>query len=265
MTCHARTGVAVVTHNHSRWWRLLDVVLILTILLGLADAVAPPVNANHRVPGGWHQSKMHSAAAGQEEAACVQVGDSHNSHADFRLNVRAKMYIDNPSEDWDGLANNKIWLDLPLVNGTVQPCSGFPNRSSIPIELYMSHNTTIKDPNWWYANACGSNVACTKNDVDVWNSVVGHWDKRDSYIWFPERTLYYSDRFNSDGTHPWHNHYQRAYVVSHEFGHVFGLDDGTGDMCDLSIMHAGKGNCPINIFWPQRIDRDSVVSIADNG
>ncbi len=245
-------------------WPWMERALVIIILLGVVYAFTTDADANHRVAGGWHQTKMHSSAADQEEAVCVQVGsDAHMSHADFRLNVRAKLYIDNPAEDWDELASNKIYLNMPLVNGAVQPCSGFPNRSSIPIELYMSHNTTVKDANWAFANACGSNVACTKNDVDVWNPVVGHYDKRNSYIWFPEKTLYTNT--TSSGPHPWHNDAQRAYVVSHEFGHVFGLNDGTGTMCNTSIMHAGKGGCGISIFWPQQIDRDSVVNIANNG
>ena len=251
--------------NRPRAWKAAYAATGFTMLLGLANAMAAPASANHRVNGGWHQSKMHSAAAGQEENICVQAGAAHNGHADFRENVRRKLYVDNPAEDWDGLAANKVWLNLPLVNGTAQPCSAFPNRANIPIELYMSHNTMVKDPNWIAANACGWDVACATNDVAVWNPVVGHWDKRDSIVWFPERALYNVNAFNANGTHPWHNDFQRAYVVSHELGHVFGLNDGAGDLCGVSIMHAGKGGCGISIFWPQGVDRNSVTNIANFG
>lgn len=45
----------------SRWWTRLYVGLVMLILLGLANAVTPYAMANHRVAGGWHQTKMHSA------------------------------------------------------------------------------------------------------------------------------------------------------------------------------------------------------------
>lgn len=238
------------------------------IVLGVANAVTPSANANDRVAG-WHQTKMHSAAD-QKEAACVQAGgDTHIDQANFRENVRKKMYIDNTAEDWDLLADSKIYLDLPLSNGGVQPCTGFSNRSSIPIEMYMSHNTKNKDANWWYANPCplsstGKDQACTKNDVQVYNSLVKHYDYRDGFIWFPERALYLMDQYTNVGTHPYQTDTQRAFVVSHEWGHIFGLNDGGGDLCNQSIMHAGKGGCGISIFWPQGIDRDSVTKTANN-
>lgn len=123
--------------------------------------------------------------------------------------------------------------------------------------------TTVKDASWWYGNSCGANVACTKNDVDVWNAVVNHWDKRDSFIWFPETTLFVNTGVG--GSHSLQNDFQRSYVISHEFGHIFGLDDGFSYDCNKSIMHAGKGTCGITIFWPQQVDRDTVTNIANNG
>lgn len=258
------SAVSPGAHDTSPMWKFLYGGMIILIVLGLANIAVPEAHANHPVPG-WHQTKMHSSAADQKEAACVQVGSSHNSNADFRANVRAKMYVDNTAADWDLLANQKIYLDLPLVNGGVQPCSGFPNRSTIPVELYMAHDTSIKAANWIYANACGYNVACAKNDVQVYNPIISHYDYRDGFIWFPEKTLYYVDQYTGSSTHPYHNDSQRAYVVSHEWGHIFGLNDGGGDLCSQSIMHAGKSGCGISIFWPQQIDRDSVTNTANNG
>ena len=67
------------------------------------------------------------------------------------------------------------------------------------------------------------------------------------------------------GSHSLQNDFQRSYVISHEFGHIFGLDDGFSYDCNKSIMHAGKGTCGITIFWPRQIDRDAVTTIANNG
>lgn len=252
------------------WKRSLDkawlpacIILVSVIALELASILSPQAIANHRAATGWHLSKMHSSAADQEEDVCVQPGaDTHVAGSDLRLNIRGKLYIDNTAQDWDELASNKIYFNLPFVNGSYQPCSGFPNRSSIPIEIYEAHDPSVKDARWFYGDPCG-NIACTMNDGDVWNAIAGHYDKRDSYVFFPERTLYVN--ISSGGNHAWQNDSQRAYVISHEFGHVLGLADGTGDLCDKSIMHAGKSSCStIKIFWPQQIDRDSVVRIANN-
>lgn len=246
-----------------RYWLIISGCLMVVILVEVSIITSPKALANHRASLEWHQTKMHSADTSQKEAACVQPGDTHVSGADLRLNVRSKLYIENTAENWDELANNRIYLDLPFVNGAYQPCSGFPNRSSIPIEIYEAHDPSIQYTNWYYASPCG-NMACTKNDVAIWNSTVNHWDRRDSYVFFAERNLYVNTQ--TGGNHAWHNDSQRAYVISHEFGHVFGLADGTGDLCNQSIMHAGKGNCgTITIFWPRQIDRDSVINIATNG
>lgn len=256
---HYNSLVGAFARLMNKIWGLLCVSLVSIIVVEVATITSPQAMANHRAATGWHQTKMHSAASDQEEDVCVQPGDTHVAGSDLRLNVRGKLYIDNTAEDWDQLASNRIYLNMPLVNGGYQPCSGFPNRSSIPIEVYEAHDPSIKYANWYYGSPCG-NIACTMNDADVWNPVVGHWDKRDSYVFFPERTLYMSD-------HTWQYSTQRSYVISHEFGHVFGLADGTSNtLCSQSIMHAGKGTCgTITIFWPQQIDRDSVVSIATNG
>ncbi|WP_322489341.1 hypothetical protein [Chloroflexus sp.] len=248
-----------------RIWKILYGLLILTAIAGIVSNNLPTARANHRTASDDHQSKMHSSAADQKEAVCVQSSQEHITHTSFRSNVRRKLYIDNPAEDWDELANNKVFFDMPLVNGAVQPCSGFPNRAAIPIEIYLAHDPTTPQAAWnWVGGGspCG-NVACEDNRVLVFNPVIGHNDSRDSYIWFPERTLYIQQ---ADGSHILHNDSQRAYVVSHEFGHVLGLADGPNTQCAQSIMHAGKGTCvPIAIFWPQQIDRDSVTNIANNG
>ncbi len=213
--------------------------------------------ASHRAGNSWHQTKMHSASSTQKEAACVQPGGTNMpSGSDIRMNIRSKLYIDNPAQDWDLLASQKIYLDLPLVNGAYQPCTGFPNRSDIPIEIYVANDVSIKHTGWWAASPCG-NTSCTSNSRQVWNPVVNHYDQADSLVYFRKASpgLYVNNT-------TWESDTQRSWLISHEFGHVFGLDDGGGD-CATTIMHYW-GNC-YKIFWPSQQDRDTVTSIADNG
>jgi hypothetical protein len=240
---------------------------IFVILLGLANAYAPTLYANHRaLPLSWHQANIHSNAAGEEEAICGINASTHVSLESFLVNVQRKLFEDNPAEDWDSLAIDKIYFDMPLVNLTVQPCTAFPNRSAIPIEIYLAHNVGGSDPaddanvkaTWARLSPCG-NISCTSNENVVYNPVMGHDDATWSYVWFQENRLYLPD-------HSYHTDAQRSFIISHEFGHVLGLGDGgwQGDtLCNSSIMHDGKGVCApdgVSVVWPLRIDRVSVMN-----
>lgn len=257
-------GGAIV--DKTSWvWRTLYSGLVAVILSGLFSGATPYVTANHRTGQDDHQAKQTqagTAGSGVEEAVCVVSSLEHVSHTDLRATVRQKLYIDNLASDWDELANNKIWLDMPLVNNTVQPCQGFPNRASIPIEVYMAHDVSIKYANWISASPCG-NISCEDNQVLIYNSSVGHYDSRDSLIWFQENKLYNAD-------HTLRSNEQRSFIISHEFGHMLGLADGGGSgdtLCNSSIMHAGKGSCGTTpfVYWPTSIDRDTAVNNANGG
>lgn len=246
----------------SWWWQAVYSGLVVAILLGLANAATPFVTANHRTSQGDHQAKQTQAGTGVEENVCVVSSLEHISHSSLRSVIRRKLYIDSPAEDWDELAENRIWFDMPLVNGTVQPCHGFPNRASIPIEVYMAHDVSIHYPNWISASPCG-NISCQDNQVLIYNNSVGHYDSRDSLIWFQERALYNSD-------HTLRSNEQRSFIISHEFGHALGLADGgaPGDtLCGSSVMHAGKGSCGTTpyVYWPTAIDHETVINNAYGG
>ncbi len=266
MSSHDKVSAVDMHADHeSWWWRGMYAVLVAVILLGLINAATPFVGANHRTSQGDHQLKQTqagTAGSGVEEAVCVISSLEHVSHAGLRSTVRQKLYVDNPAEDWDELANNKIWFDMPLVNGSVQPCQNFPNRASIPIEVYMAHDVSIKYPYWLQASPCG-NISCEDNQALVYNSTVGHYDSRDSLIWFQENKLYNAD-------HTLRSNEQRSFIISHEFGHALGLADGgaSGDtLCRSSVMHAGKGSCgqiPY-VYWPTSIDRNTAINIANGG
>lgn len=249
-------------------WGASCIVLMCIIVIGFARSSSSSVYANHRESVlWWHQANIHSSS--KSEAICVISASSHVSNDSFRSNVRSKLYIDNPNQDWQGFSGNRINFDFPLVNGAVQPCNQFPNRASIPIETYLAHNVAGSDPSdnaivksyWGRLSTCG-NISCTSNENIQYNPAAGHDDTIWSYVWFQEKALYYSDHsYNSDA--------QRAFIVSHEFGHVLGLADGgwSGDtLCEASVMHDGKGVCGpgASVVWPQDIDRATAIATAYN-
>lgn len=256
---------AVVARRNTLWSALYN-SLIFVAMLGLITAATPVAQANHRSGPEEHNTWIHTNGPGQDELVCFQPKPNEGVVvAEFRDNVRAKLIIDNPNGDWHQLGDNRIFLDTALVNGGVQPCSGFPNRAAIPIENYLGADVSKADPNWVGGAAPCGNISCEDNQTRVFNNAVGHWDHHDSIIWFQRGALYtlvnnvWQRRSNE----------QRSFIVSHEFGHAFGLADGgqQGDaLCLKSVMHAGKGVCgqQPQVFWPTQIDRDSVTNVIFN-
>lgn len=247
-------------------WTSVYTILIFVILLGLANAAAPAALANHRLGPEDHNTWMHTNGPGQDELVCFQPKPNEGvGVAEFRDNVRAKLIIDNPASDWHQLGDNRIFLDTALVNGGVQPCSGFPNRAQIPFENYLGADVSRADPNWvGGASPCG-NISCEDNQTRVFNNAVQHWDHHDSIIWFKRDALYSL----VGGVWQRRSNEQRSFIVSHEFGHAFGLNGGgqPGDqLCLRSVMHAGKGVCgqQPQVFWPTQIDRDTATNIIFN-
>ncbi len=260
------TGAGSKAGGLSALWRLIHVTLAVITMVGLANVSMPVAQANHRRPAEQHNTWMHTRGPGQDELVCFQPKPNEGvTTAEFRDNVRAKLIIDNPNEDWHQLGENRIFLDTALVNNQVQPCSGFPNRASIPFEAYLGADVSVADPNWVGGAAPCGNVSCQSNQTRVFNNAVGHWDHHDSIIWFRRDALYTL----VNGVWQRRSHEQRSFIVSHEFGHAFGLADGgqQGDtLCLKSVMHAGKGVCGQvpQVFWPTQIDRDSVTNVIFN-
>src|SRR5688500_14156909 len=110
MLAHRTTTCSpTIVYTPSRLWGVIFAALILIIILGLVNIFVPTLQANHRdARVWWHQANMHSNAAGEEEAVCVISASTHVSHASFRSNVQAKLYVDNPSQDWHQLGADKI-------------------------------------------------------------------------------------------------------------------------------------------------------------
>lgn len=265
-----------IVYASSRLWGMIFAGLILIIILGIANASALVASASHIVGydstqgAFWHNTNIHTDIS---ERICV-ISSPVNQHitaGTFRSTVRDKLLrlnnagTQNPS-NWDGLAAGRISMDLPLFGGTVSPTASEPvqcnqltqtERNAVPIEIYLAHDVTRVD-NGFGQSPCTSfagNQACTRNTIPIYNATVNHTDLAYSYVWFPEAALYTST--HAEVANP-------QWVISHEFGHVLGLNDGNGDNCLGSVMHAGKGECGIDpsILWPSRADRVSVLNIA---
>jgi hypothetical protein len=256
-------------------WRALYVTLLLVCVLGVANATAPTAHANHPIgwwggnygaaPANWHQTNMHSVNA--LESVCIINTSTHVSDASFRSVLREKLYQYNGDgqlnpPNWDGLAGNKVNITIPLFNGALVECDELSQaqRNTMAIEAYHTHDVTTEKDGFNSASPCSrfaGNSACTENTYRVWNATARHYDMAWSYIWFPEASLY------NTSTHAYVAHPE--WVIHHEFGHVLGLNDGTGDQCYSSIMHAGKGGCPItaSTWWPTQADRNTVTYLAN--
>jgi len=256
-------------------WRALYGAVIVVIVLGLAKATTPVAHASHPIgwwggnygaaPANWHQTNMHSVSA--LESVCIINTSEDVTDASFRSILREKLYkyagtgqLNPPN--WDGLAGNKVDITIPLVNGALVECDKLPQaqRDTMAIEAYHTHDVTTVKPGFNSASPCrtfAGNSACTENTYRVWNATARHYDMAWSYVWFPEYLLY------NTTTHAYVANPQ--WIINHEFGHVLGLNDGTGDKCSSSIMHAGKGGCPVtaSTSWPTQADRTSVTYLAN--
>lgn len=256
-------------------WQFLYVVLTVVILLGLTNIGMETAHASHPIgwwggnygaaPANWHQTNMHSAT--KHEVICTINTSAHVSDENFRNLLRDKLYKRNRAgqlnpPNWDGLAGNKVYFTMAAFNGVVRECDDLTQaqRDTIPIEAYHTHDVTTAQAGFHSASPCRSfagNSACTENTHRVWNAIANHYDMAWSYVWFPEAALYNTST-HAPRTSP-------QWVINHEFGHVLGLNDGDGKTCPPSIMHAGKGVCPIttSTLWPTQSDRDSVTRIAN--
>jgi hypothetical protein len=281
----------------TRWWRRIYTILVALIAVGFIRVSAPAAEASHVIgwwggnSGGsaanWHNTAIHSSAVNED--ICVISSSTHVTSGNFRLNIRDVLYatnnngVANPA-NWDGLASNKVYVNMPLWNGTTSTnparCNDLTQtqRNAVPVEAYLTHDVTQAQAGFQSASPCSSfagNSACTDNRTRVWNATAKHYDMLYSYMWFPEVTLYRcttesnKDVFNCvASSHIWANG-NRSYVSNHEFGHVLGLNDGgssTDTECNTSIMHAGKGGAcgtSPSVVWPSASDRTSVTNLAN--
>jgi hypothetical protein len=73
---------------------------------------------------GYHLNSIHSVSA--YEDFCVWVRDGSIAHSEALGRIRKTLYLDNPSEDWDGLANIMYTFGLGTTRALpIPPTNGF--------------------------------------------------------------------------------------------------------------------------------------------
>lgn len=194
---------------------------ILFVSLGLGSTA----EADH--PTGIHLRSMHSSNVNEDE--CTLIEDGSMAWSTARDRIRYTLWIDNPSEDWDGLAGNKVYF----IEGAY-PCNQDPNRSAFELEY------------WVHSSGCGG-TSCQWFS-NYWGSHGGYNDYNYGYVRFKTSHI--------NGSTSLYHH-----VISHETGHHLGLADGDGS-CPGSIMHSAYYGCS-NLEWPSSGDRDQVTYEAN--
>jgi hypothetical protein len=180
---------------------------------------------------GYHLNSIHSVSA--YEDFCVWVRDGSIAHSEALGRIRKTLYLDNPSEDWDGLANNHVYF-WPWYD----PCPSYPSHQRILIEL-----------EYWVESGGCDGVSCAWKYGDPMQAS-GHYDYPYYYVLFKTTHL--------SGSVALYHH-----VVNHETGHVLGLADGNGT-CPDSVMHSRYYACSIDREWPSFYDRYSVETLVYN-
>lgn len=217
-----------------RWEQLLNRSLWISsiVLIGMLGAIlfTPVYNANASHSSGLHLRSHHEST---NEEFCVWVEDSSIAHDTVLSRVRGTLYLDNPSEDWDGLTNNKVYF-IPYF----RPCPDLSFRSDIEVEY------------WARSSGCDG-LSCSWKEQPAYNPNTVHTDYRWAYVRFKTSHL-------TSGTF-WYHH-----TINHETGHVLGLKDPDWwGQCADSVMHSGVYGCT-DREWPSWSDRDKVTRIAEN-
>ena len=200
------------------------VFLALALLAVSGDRAA----ASHM--SGLEIYTMHS---GENEDYCVWIQDGSMNHNTAVSRIRATLYVDNPSQDWDGLASNKVYF-ITLWGS----CPTLSYRSTIPIEY------------WVRSNGCGGGVSC-QWFTNYRSDHGGHNDYTYAYVRFKTSHL--------NGSVALYHH-----AVNHETGHILGLKDPNYyGHCVDSVMHSKYYGCDADRQWPSGADRTRVTNIAN--
>ncbi len=217
------------------WERALDRAILVaaallfgTILLASRGGAAD-VRASHPHSSPLHIGTMHNWA---HEDFCAWVRDGSIAHSTVVNQLRQTLYLDNPAEDWDGLAADRVYF-MPYSGS----CPNLANRNDIQIE-------------YWVVNGgCGppDYRSCVALYDPYWNGAMGHTD----YFW---ASVTFNTYRLTSGRAMYH------HIINHETGHVLGLKDPDYyGQCVDSVMHSAYYGCGVEREWPSGADRQTVT------
>lgn len=216
----------------------LGSVVGLAIGVVLLRLLAPTAEASHPWLSHTHLVTIHSAS--ELEEYCVQVDPPNTVHFNQMSQlIREALWLNNPSESWDGLAERRIWF----WPGTGLQCDqDAVGRARSEIEYRLITNCTFSRA-WMDGTYIDDslNGGWTKAQIRLCD-----WNLRNAFI--------------------------AHHTINHETGHALGLNDGGPTIeptdpgvrdktCSISIMHSGAYGCT-DLEWPTSSDRHCVVRLA---
>lgn len=198
-------------------------ILVVLAVMGGPDTAT----ASHLKVAGAHIGSIHDSSVA--ENWCADTNYSTMSLADARTVISAS-YTGGGSQDWNGLASNKV----DLSQYTTAQCFANSNWQSD----YKLINQVVSD--YWAGVYC-SGYSC-QYALYNWSCAGGgcHWGN--SHQMLKQSTM--------------QSFPIQIHVVNHETGHAFGFDDPPPSYCSpTSVMHSAVYGCT-DYYWPTSTDRN---------
>jgi hypothetical protein len=224
-------------------WRYSEMIRVIrTAVLGALCGILLRLlmlsgsEANH--PSGWvdtdgdgilEHKHLLSITNYLPERYCVYKSAGNLSELAYYQRVRTSLELGPSETHWNRLGNiGQLTVDI----------SG--SRTGL---VCPDYNIWVSITN----NApCTGDASCARLHSWANNTTTGHREATGARVYL----------------RPWHIEDDGFYrhVVSHEFGHVFGLADGGGP-CPESVMHDKYYGCSVNLHYPSDLDRASVYGL----
>jgi hypothetical protein len=180
----------------------------------------------------------------RHERFCAGIDGASMSQAEALDLISYTLYVDNPSQDWDGIGSGRVFF-LPRAASCGQLFYG----TQVDIKFWVKDSVD---------EVCGGSYSgCAQRSNPQWDPLANHDEYRDARVYLERDSLQGGDR---------------SHLISHEVGHVLGLRDGgpsapnpgpyPGAECLQSVMHSY--GCT-DYDWPTFFDRLSVELLMPSG